>query len=72
MPCYAKNPVLLYTSDCRRMVCVHCRIDFRPSTLIDVESSACGEVLRNALPPAAVPAPRAGGWSVADRNPRGC
>ena len=47
MPCYAKNPVLLFTSACRRTVCVHCRIDVRMSPLPETGTEPCEEVLRN-------------------------
>ena len=54
MPCYAKNPVLLYTSGCLRTVCIHCRIDVRLSPFPADGTEPCEEVLRN-LPPTAVP-----------------
>ena len=52
MPCYAKNPVLLFTSGCHRTVCIHCRIDVRMSPLPESGTEPCEEALRN-LPPAA-------------------
>ena len=70
MPCYAINPVLLYTSDCHRTVCIHCRTDFRLLALIEGDSATYGEILRNA-PSAAVPAPLAGRWPASDKNPGG-
>ena len=56
MPCYAKNPVLLFTSGCSRTVCIHCRIDVRLSPLPETGTAPCEEVLRN-LPPAAASPP---------------
>ncbi len=48
MPCYTKNPVLLGVSDCRRTVCIHCRIDFRLPALIEGRAASSEEILRNA------------------------
>ena len=53
MPCYAKNPVLLITSGCRRTVCIHCRIDVQVSRHAETGPVQCEEVLRNL--PLAVP-----------------
>ena len=47
MPCYAINPVILGISDCRRTVCIHCRVDFRFPALIDAERASCEDILRN-------------------------
>ena len=47
MPCYAKNPVLLYTSGCLRTVCIHCRVDVRLSPLPETGTEPCTEVLRS-------------------------
>ena len=60
MPCYAMNPVLLFTSGCRRTVCIHCRVDFRPPPPTGKGAAPCGVILLNA-PPAADPAPHPAG-----------
>ncbi len=55
MPCYAKNPVLLFTSGCRRTVCIHCRVDVRMPLFDETGTAPCEVVLRNLPPAAATP-----------------
>jgi hypothetical protein len=52
MPCYAKNPVLLFTTGCHRTVCIHCRVEVRIASPAETGSAPCEEVPCN-LPPAA-------------------
>jgi hypothetical protein len=47
MPCYASNQVLLYTADCRRTVCIHCRVGFRLPALIEGRPAPCEEIFLN-------------------------